>query len=101
VTRREYGTPFETEWMTANRERVQAEAHAHRVREIEQSNKAVFYDFLKHHGARVSITVDGVTFEATGDELDAVIAQANARLRERKQADDEARRASRSLTFGT
>jgi hypothetical protein len=98
---REYGIPYEPEWMKLNRERVQAEAHAKRVRETEQNNKAVFYDFLKHHHARVAITVDGVTFETTGDDLDAVIAKANARLREKTQADDEARRASRTLTFGT
>jgi F0F1-type ATP synthase epsilon subunit len=99
--RREIGIPEEPEWLTLHRERLRADAHAKREREVAQHNAAVSYDFLKRHHARVAITVDGVTFETDGDDLDAVIAQANARLREKQQADDEARRVARSLTFGT
>ena len=98
---REYGLPYEPEWMRVKREHREAAEHKQRERETAQHNAAVRYDFLKEHHARVSITVDGVTFETTGDDLDAVIGKANARLREQKEADAEAYRASRSFTFGT
>lgn len=98
---REYGLPYEPEWARLNRERREAAAHEQRVREAAQQSAAAHYDFLKHHSARVTITVGGVTFESTGHDLDDVITQARLRLYELKQADDEARRASRSLTFGT
>ena len=98
---REYGQPEEPHLIRMLREKREAAAHAQRVRETELHNAAGAYDFLKFHKARVAITVGGVTFESTGDDLDDVITQARLRLYELKQADDEARRASRSLTFGT
>ena len=98
---RDYGLPYEPEWMRVNRERIEAAVHEQRVREIAQQSAAAHYDFLKQHGARVTITVGGLTLESTGHDLDDVITQARLRLYELKQADDEARRASRSLTWGT
>ena len=98
---REYGLPYEPEWMRLNRENREAAAHEQRVREVAQQSAVAHYDFLKQHGARVVITVGGVTFESTGDDLEDVITQARLRLYELKQADDGAHRASRSLTWGT
>ncbi len=98
---REYGRPYESTAATVLRERREAAEREQRARETERNNAAAHYDFLKLHKARVSITVGGVVFETTGDDLDDVITQARRRLFELKQADDEARRASRSLTWGT
>ena len=98
---REYGRPYESTAATVLRERREAAEREQRARERVIQNAAAGYDFLKLHKARVAITVGGVTFESTGDDLDDVITQARLRLYELKQADDEARRAARSLTFGT
>jgi hypothetical protein len=98
---RDYGAPYEPEWMRVAREHREAAVHEQRVREVAQQNAAAHYDFLKQHGARVTITVGGLTLESTGHDLDDAITQARLRLYELKQADDEARRASRSLTWGT
>lgn len=98
---REYGRPYESTAATVLRERREVAEREQLARERMLQNAAAGYDFLKFHKARVAITVGGVTFESTGDDLDDVITQARLRLFELKQADDDARRAARSLTYGT
>jgi hypothetical protein len=101
MRRREWGNDIVPDYILQQQQkRLEQEAKV-RAAELERYNAAVSFDFLKRHKARVAITVDGVTFETTGDDLDAVIMQARSAIDARRQADDEARRASRSLTWGT
>ena len=101
MRRREWGNDIVPDYILQQQQKRLAQEAAVRAAEVERHNAAISFDFLKRHKARVAITVDGVTFETTGDDLDAVVTQARARLQEQKQAADAAKAAHRSISWGT
>ncbi len=101
MSRREYGMPDEPHLIRTLREKREAAERAKRDYERGRDNAAWSYDFLKLHKARVVITVGGVSFESSGDDLDDVITQARLRLYELKQAEADAAAKQRALSWGT
>jgi hypothetical protein len=101
MSRREWGNDIVPEYILQQQQKRLAEAAKVRAAETERFNAASNFDFLKFHKARVVITVGGVSFESTGDDLDDVITQARLRSYELKQAEADAAAKQRALSWGT
>jgi hypothetical protein len=101
VSYSKYERPDEPHLIRTLREKREAAERVKRDYERARDNAAWSYDFLKLHKARVVITVGGVSFESSGDDLDDVITQARLRLYELKQAEADAAAKQRALSWGT
>ncbi len=101
MTRRELGRDAEPEEVTRARQQKDVDARRVADAELTTRNAAARYAFLKQHNTRVVIEVAGARFEATGDDLDAVVARANAHIRDLKQLAAEEQRQHAALSWGT
>ena len=101
MTRHKYGNDVIPDHvLRMQQKRIEQEAKV-RAYEVERDNAATYFRFLNDHGARVSIEVAGVTFEATGRDLLGMMEQVFSHLAAIKRTQDAADAANRSLAWGT
>ena len=101
MRRREWGNDIVPDYVLQQQQKRLAEEAKVRAYEVERDCAAAYFRFLNDHGAKVSIEVAGVTFEAAGREVLGMMEQVFSHVAAVKRAQDDERSQRASTTWGT